>query len=218
MIGDGPTTDLAVSDVLKDFDFFQTLFWIIPGTFMVLFRSFAIRGSFPPLKKDDLSTLFLGSVVYAFLLILFGLNLSERNVWTKLHPVLWLLVLIFIPAVIGFLMGLLEASDRIGRGLRYLGITLPSPEPTAWENLFGDLEINAVLLVTLKDGVEVFGRWLGGRSGSAASTDAKIRDLYLAEIGSINARGQYVPKTPRRGVYIAPEEIRWIEVIEPSSP
>ena len=51
---------------LKDFDFFQTLFWIIPGTSMVLLRSFALRGSFPPFKKDDLATFVLGSVVYAF--------------------------------------------------------------------------------------------------------------------------------------------------------
>jgi hypothetical protein len=206
-----------VSDALKDFDFFQTLFWIIPGTFIVLFRSFALRGSFPPLKKDDLSTLVLGSVVYAFLLILFGLNLSDKNVWTKLHPFPWLLVLIFIPAAIGFLLGWLEGSDRVGRGLRYFGMAIPSPEPTAWENLFGDLRINAVLLVTLKDDVQVFGRWLGGRWGSAASNDTEVRDLYLAEIGSIDECGQYIAKTPQRGIYIAPEEIRWIEVIEPNS-
>lgn len=182
---------------------------------MVLFRSFALRGSFPPLKKDDLSTLVLGSVVYAFLLILFGLNLSDKDVWTKLHPLAWLLLLLFIPAGTGFLLGWLEGSDLVGRALRYFGMAMPSPEPTAWENLFGDLRINAVLLVTLKDDVQVFGRWLGGRWGSAASNDATIRDLYLAEIGSIDATGQYVPKTPRRGIYIAPEEIRWIEVIEP---
>jgi hypothetical protein len=209
------TTDLAVSEALKDFNFFQTLFWVIPGTFMVLFRSFALRGSFPPLKKDDLSTLVLGSVVYAFLLILFQLNLSDKNVWTKLHPVVWLLVLIVSPAVIGFLLGWLEGSDLVGRGLRYAGMAIPSPEPTAWENLFGDLRINAVLLVTLKDDVHVFGRWLGGRWGSAASNDTKVRDLYLAEIGTINKHGQYVAQEPRRGIYIAPEEIRWIEVIEP---
>jgi hypothetical protein len=206
-----------MSDALKDFDFFQTLFWIIPGTFMVLLRSFALRGSFPPFKKDDLATFVLGSVVYAFLLMLFGLNLSDKNVWTKLHPFLWLFVLFFIPAAIGFLLGWLEGSDRVGRGLRHLGMALPSPEATAWENLFGDLRINAVLLVTLKDDVQVFGRWLGGRRGSAASMDTEVRDLYLAEIGSIDECGQYVPKTPQRGIYIAPEEIRWIEVIEPNS-
>jgi len=181
---------------------------------MVLLRSFALRGSFPPLKKDDLSTLLLGSVVYAFFLILFGINLTDTDVWKGLSPALWIAILIIIPAIIGFALGLLEASDTIGRQLRRWGIALPSPEPTAWENMFRELGINSILLVTLKDGAHVFGRWVGGRGGSVASTDAQIHDLYLAEIGSINAHGQYVPKAPRRGAYIAAQEIRWIEVVE----
>lgn len=205
-----------MSDLLKDLDLFKILFWIVPGAFMVLFRSFAIRGAFPALNKDDAATLLLGSVVYSFLLILFGIDLSAKDIWKAFPPLAWIGMLIVVPGAIGFGFGLLEASDIIGRGLRSHGVRLPSPESTAWESLFRELGPNAVLIVTLKDGAHVFGRWIGGRGGSAASADPRTRDLYLAEIGSINAHGEYVSHTPPRGAYIAAEEIRSIEVIKVS--
>src|SRR3954469_363570 len=111
------------------------------------------------------------------------------------------------------LLGFLEASDAIGYSLRSLGVRLPSPDATAWETAFREIGTGAVLLVSLKDGAQVFGRWLGGRGASAASSDAKTMDLYLGEIGTINGQGQYVAKSPRRGAYISSTEIRWIEVI-----
>jgi Family of unknown function (DUF6338) len=199
-----------MSEWLKDFDSFKILFWAVPGAFIVLARSFAIRGSFPAFDKDNTATLVLGSVVYAFLLILFGVDLSAKDVWQLFHPAVWGILLIVIPSALGFALGLLEANDVVGRQLRAWGLRLPSPDATAWETLFRELDANAVLLVTLKDGAAVFGRWVGS---SAASAESDVRDLYLGEIGSINARGEYVPKTPRRGAYIAAEEIRWIEII-----
>ena len=68
-------------------------------------------------------------------------------------------------------------------------------------------------IVTLKDGNTVTGRWVGGRHGSASSSDPKIMDLYIAQIGAIDAHGAYAPHEPQRGAYIAPGEIRFIEVI-----
>jgi Family of unknown function (DUF6338) len=197
-------------DVLKEFDSLKVLLWIVPGAFMVLLRSFAMRGAFPSLGKDDLSTLLLGSVTYSFLLTLFGLDLRATDVWTRLSPLTWFFVLLAIPAVIGFLLGLFEVSDIVGRFLRARGIRLPSPHPTAWETVFDEIETNAVLIVTLKDSSPVYGRWV---EGSASSTDTKKLDLYIGEIGALNAQGQYVPKQPTRGAYIAAGEIRFIEII-----
>ncbi len=102
----------------------------------------------------------------------------------------------------GLGLGILGASDAIGRMFRRIGIRLPSPGATAWETMFRELSTNAVFLVTLKDGTLVCGRWVGGKLGSAASTDVKTLDLYLGEIGTIDAQGSYVPKTPQRGAYI----------------
>jgi hypothetical protein len=110
-------------------------------------------------------------------------------------------------------LGIFEASDAVGRAFRHLGIRLPSPDATAWETMFRELKSGAVLLVRLKDGTTVFGRWSGGKGGSASSTDAKTMDLYLSEIGTIDDKGNYVPQRPRRGAYIVAGEIRFFEVI-----
>lgn len=201
-----------MDDALKGFDLFQVLFWIVPGTFLALFRSFAIRGSFPPLGKDDLATLILGSAVYALLLILLGLDLSVKDAWKQLSPFVWFLLLVVLPALLGLLLGLFEASDFIGRKLRSWGVVIPSPDATAWEGLFRALPRNAVLLVSLKDGADVFGRWVGGAVSSSASAE-ETRDLYLAETGAIDAAGNYTPHSPKRGAYIAADQIRCIEII-----
>ena len=55
-------------DLLKQFDATAVLLWVVPGAFIALFRSFAIRGNFPPVGKDDVAALLLGSVVYYFVI------------------------------------------------------------------------------------------------------------------------------------------------------
>jgi Family of unknown function (DUF6338) len=202
----------SVADVLKDFDALKILLWVVPGAFIALFRSFAMRGTFPTIGKDDVAAFALGSVIYYFVILLFTSRVGfgaapAQSGWVSF------IVLILVPAIAGMLLGLLEASDAIGRFLRKVGIRLPSPDATAWETLFREVPTNAVLLVTLKDGNTVAGRWIGGRGGSASSSDAKIMDLYLGQIGAINHHGQYVPHSPQRGAYFAASEIRFIEVI-----
>jgi hypothetical protein len=122
-------------------------------------------------------------------------------------------VIVVAPTLTGMALGLLEASDAIGLALRKIGIRLPSPDATAWETMFREMSGGAILTVTLKDGTQVTGRWTGGKGGSASSSDAKIMDLYLGEIGRINGHGTYVPFPRRRGAYLAASEIRFIEVV-----
>ena len=202
-----------MSEILKDFDAVKVLVWVVPGAFITLFRSFGMRGRFPTVGKDDVATFVLGTVIYYFVVRLFTSSFdltgtADKSGWA------WFFILIFIPAAAGLLLGLLEASDAIGGVLRKIGIRLPSPDATAWETLFRELPTNSLLLVTLKDGTTVVGRWVGGRGGSASSDDAKIMDLYLGEIGKI-VRNRYVPKVPRRGAYFSSGEVRFIEVIVP---
>ena len=202
-------------EALKDFELTKLLLWVVRGAFIALSRSFALRGSFPSITKDDIAVLILGSVIYDFILMLLavGINPNLESRRDLFSPLLWFIVIVVIPVIIGFVLGLAEASDYIGRQLRKTGICLPSPDPSAWATMFHDLKPNTVLVLTLKDGTTVFGRWIGGEWGSASSTDTGILDLYLGEIGSIDNEGKYVPKQPRRGAYLAPGEVRFIEVI-----
>lgn len=199
-------------DALKDFDFAKIMLWLVPGAMIVLFRSFAMRGSFPSISKDDVAAFIIGSVIYAFLVILCATSPGSRQ-QPQFSALASLVVLVLLPALLGLGLGLLEASDSIGVLFRKAGIRLPSPDATAWETVFRELGTGAVLLVTLKDGARVFGRWVGGRGGSAASTDSKTMDLYLGEIGSISDAGDYDPINPRRGIYIAASEIRYVEIV-----
>jgi hypothetical protein len=203
-----------VGEILKDFDAVKVLVWVVPGAFIALFRSFGMRGRFPTVSKDDVAAFVLGTVIYYFVIRLFTSSFdltgtADKSGWA------WFFILIFIPAAAGLLLGVLEASDAIGRALRKIGIRLPSPDATAWETLFRELPANTLLLVTLKDGTTVVGRWVGGHGGSASSDDAKTMDLFLGEIGEIDRRNHYIPKQPRRGVYFSASEIRFIEVIVP---
>jgi len=200
-------------DVLKDFDAVKALIWVVPGAMIALFRSFAMRGSFPGVTKDDVAAFVIGSVIYAFLIVLGTGGLSLIGTQSQFSPWIGFVVLLLVPAIAGLGLGLIEASDAVGFSFRKIGIRLPSPDATAWETVFRELESGAVLLVTLKDGAKVFGRWVGGRGGSAASTDAKTTDLYLGEIGLVSDAGQYVAIMPRRGIYLAAAEIRYIEIV-----
>jgi hypothetical protein len=198
-------------DFLKDIDTLKVLVWVVPGAFITLFRSYAIRGSFPTVGKDDFAVFALGSVIYYFIVRLFSVDTNFVD--TTASDWRTFAIIILIPAVVGFLLGMLEVRDLIGRFIRSVGIPIPAPDATAWEALFRDMPADAVLLVTLKNGSVVAGRWVPGRRGSAASSDNKTMDLYLGQVGAIKRGRTYVPFHPRRGMYVAAGEIRFIEVI-----
>jgi hypothetical protein len=153
-------------DALKDIDVVRVSLWVIPGAFIALFRSFAMRGSFPSISKDDIAALILGSVTYYYIVVIAsGFDATAHAIEFDFTPRVWFFLLIVIPAVVGACLGLLEASDAVGHSLRYVGIRLPSPHATAWETMFRELSTGSVLLVTLQDGTNVFGRWNGGKGG-----------------------------------------------------
>lgn len=197
-----------MEDVLK-IDIVKVLFFLAPGTFLALSRSFALRGSFPTFTKDDLGALVIGSAVYNTILLALGARLAGPDDVAALPHLYRLTLLVALPALLGVLLGYVEANDVVGRGVRRFGVRLPSPHPTAWETLFRELEPNSILLLTLQSNAIVCGRW---RDRSSSSTDVGTLDLYLDEIGSVTDAG-YEPHQPRRGAYISKGEIRSIEVI-----
>lgn len=197
-----------MEEILK-VDVLKVLFFLAPGTFLALARSFALRGAFPKFTKDDLGALVIGSAVYNTVLLALGMRMAGPDDAASLPHAHRLGLLVVAPALLGFFLGYVEANDLVGRCVRRFGIRLPSPHPTAWETLFRELEPNSILLLTLKNDSIVSGRW---RDRSSSSTDVEKLDLYLDEIGLITDAG-YDPLKPRRGAYISQGEIRSIEVI-----
>ena len=202
-------------DWAKEFDYAKVMIWVVPGLLFVLFRSFAIRGAFPAVTKDDIAAFLLASVLYNFFIsaAVFRAALNPIGWSQGWSFLLWLVVLCALPVIAGFLIGLFEVSDVTGRLLRRMGVVFPSPTPTAWETLFKELKRGSVLIVTLKDGTVVYGRWIGGTRLSSASTDPSIMDLFIAEIGTLDCQDRYIPKSPQRGIYVPASELRSIEVV-----
>ena len=198
-------------DWLKDLDPVKVLIWVAPGAFIALFRSFFLKGSFPEIGKDDVGVFILGSVIYRFAAL--GLvsdndlaHLSDRG-W------FWFVSLGLVPALLGFGLGMFEASDATGKFMRWCRIPMPTPTPSVWNTAFRALPTDTFLVVVLKDGTMYYGRWARGLVPSSASSDSGNQDIFIGETGTLDAQGQYVAMAPKRGVYIAASEVRTIEII-----
>jgi hypothetical protein len=198
-------------DWLKDLDPVKVLLWVAPGAFISMFRSFFLKGSFPTIGKDDLAAFVLGSVVYRFLVLGFltqeGIAKLSTNGW------FWFFFVGVGPSVLGFGLGMLEASDWIGQLVRSWGVIMPTPTPSAWNTVFRALPADTFVIAVLKDGTTFYGRWAKGSVPSSASSDGSNQDIYIGETGDLNAQGQYISSLPKRGVYVAASEVRTIEVI-----
>ena len=207
-----------MEDLFKSFDAAAILYWVVPGAFFILFRSFALKGAFPALGKDDVVAFIIVSVLYWWLAIWAFATFAggPPNFAQDFAGARSIVTLVAAPALLGALVGLFERRDGAGRLLRVLGVRFLSPYATAWESVAVNLPPGAVLIVHLKDAEPVVGRWTNAQIGSAASTDREVRDLYLDEIGAI-AGNNYLPFSPARGAYIAPDQIQFIEVVTPAA-
>ncbi|THD44176.1 MAG: hypothetical protein E7774_11125 [Bradyrhizobium sp.] len=203
-----------MDDLFKTFDALAILYWVVPGAFFILFRAFALKGSFPSLGKDDVVPFIIVSVLYWYLLIwvfaaFFGVPDLYRQYLTGVQSIV---ALVAVPSLLGVGAGLIERGDVVGRLLRAHGVGFLSPYATAWESLVVNLPAGSVLIVHLKDAEPIVGRWVNAQFGSAGSTDKEVRDLYLDEIGAVTG-DNYQPFTPTRGAYVAADQIQFIEVI-----
>jgi len=203
-----------MEDLFKSFDAVAILDWIVPGVFFILFRSFALKGAFPSLGREDLVAFIIVSVLYWYLVIWASATFLDdpQAFRQRLAGPESIVALVAIPAVAGAAAGLFERRDVVGRLLRAFGVRFLSPFATAWESVVVNLPPGSVLIVHLKDAQPIIGRWTNAQIGSAASTDKEVRDLYLDEIGAV-VGANYQPFAPVRGAYISADQIQFIEVI-----
>jgi hypothetical protein len=88
--------------------------------------------------------------------------------------------------------------------------TPTDPFPSAWDYQFSRINEPLWILVTLKDGSQVAGRF--GRN-SLASLEPSERDLYIDSVYQVLEDNPWQPVTETFGILIKAEEIRYIEFL-----
>lgn len=122
----------------------------------------------------------------------------------------WFFIIFVSPVVFGALLGALSQRNTVRRLLDRLGIYTVHPIPAAWDYFFSTTG-PVWVLVTLKDGSAVAGRF-GGRS--FASSDSAERDLFVESIYRVEEHGTWTEVPLNAGIWIRGDEIRHIEFWE----
>jgi hypothetical protein len=125
--------------------------------------------------------------------------------------VIFLLIIFISPFFLGLIFGVTSQQQLVERGLENLGFRMLSGFPTAWDYKFGRINEPLWVLVTLKDGSEVVGRF--GKN-SFASSESSERDLYIESVYQVLEDNPWQPVTATSGILIKAEEIRYIEFLK----
>lgn len=177
---------------------------LAPGLIISAIRTRAITGLLPDLKERLLAYGVISTAYFAAVTPLFhiqgGVTLPDWS-WNLLH-------LTVVPFLIGVASAYAYQHRLSYRLAETVKLHLAHHLPAAWDYAFqqrGD----SFLLVTLKDGTQVAGRW---GDGSFASSSKEERDLLLSEVWQLNASGQpWTSVNPTRSVLITGSEIRFVE-------
>lgn len=176
---------------------------LAPGLIISAIRTRAITGSLPDLKERILAYGVISTAYFAVVTPLFhvqaGIALSGW-LWSLLH-------LALVPLLIGVAAAYAYQHRLSYRVADRIGLHLAHHLPAAWDFAF-EQRPDSFVLVTLKDGTQVAGRW---GSGSFASSSKEERDLLLAELWQVNDAGAWTASIPLRSILITGAEIRFIE-------
>jgi len=135
-----------------------------------------------------------------------------RSEWLAVRPVLsavlWTVIILFGPVLLGFGLGYASQKEWPRRVLQRLGLQPVHVMPTTWDLQFGRMNEPHWVLVTMKDGSQVAG-YFGGRS--CASSDPPWGDLYIEQVMSVPAKGRWRMGPKGTSILISGGEIRYIE-------
>ena len=191
------------------------LICVVPGLIITWVRSQFLDGRI----KSNLTTV-LSYISVSFIYNVFAYPIIAKQFKSTNHfdfltwiandfnSCIWLLVIIAIPAFIGFLCGLEAQYDCIYKLLRKFGLNIVHPIQTAWNWKFRNFNEHRAI-ITFTNG-DVIGGCFGKRSFISSNPDEK--DLYIAKIYNIKDDGTW-NLIPRRGILIAAGEVSSIEFI-----
>ena len=194
-------------DVIKDFNLWAIVAYLLPGLFIVQSRSLAARAQLAPVTKDSAFAALIVTVLYTLALWFFGVAVQTPSTIFGLEGNTLLKYFILIPIAIGSVFGLLERFGILQRFFLNFGINLPSPIETVWLEVFSRQEIGTYMIVVMKDG-RVYNTMV--TEDSKFSSNPQGNDLYLGQTFSVE---NWTPSNPRRGVYIRGSEVASIEII-----
>jgi uncharacterized protein DUF6338 len=194
-------------DVIKDFNFWAIIAYLLPGILIVQARSFAALAQPAAIGKDSLVAAVIVTVLYLLVLWFAGIALQSPTSISGLEPYTLLRWFVLLPIGIGFVFGLLERLGVLQRFFLRFGINLPSPIETVWLEVFSQQPVGTYMIVVMKDG-RVYNTMV--TDDSKFSSNPQGNDLYLGQTFSVD---NWTPSNPRRGVYIRGSEIQSIEII-----
>jgi hypothetical protein len=147
---------------LEKIDSLQTAFYVlafvVPGFIWHSVLAQFVRQKEQEEKVFLVRCFTLSCINYAFCsglvyLLLYGRYLQTRPIWGAL---VWLVILLVMPAVMGVLSGILIQRGALTNWLSRIGVERSSVIPTAWDVRFGDIA-EVWMIVTMTDGSTVAG-------------------------------------------------------------
>lgn len=188
--------------------------FLVPG-FLVAFWV----NLFVPLRPGSDNKNFITYLLMSLLVYLPALAyLGWQGKLPYLHSFRQMMLLMFIFLLaIPFLWGwglskLVHGQAIWGLAERILKVKAVHPVASAWDRVF-QRDDNPWLLVTLKDGRQLGGRW---DEKAVASSDNAERDLFLQDVYEIHADGEWKSSGTSLGILIKADQIGLIEFIRPA--
>lgn len=177
---------------------------LVPGLVIVFVREQFVTGRASTNPQAFLRYIAISAVYY--LLVLFSIDEIgiEGSILSK--PLAWLVVILFIPAVLGALLGYWAQKQCASRLAGLLNVYMVQAAPTAWDWKFAGAEEQWVL-VTLKDGSQYAG-FLG--ADSFVSSDLNEQDIYIEKVYNLGERNVWID-CGSKGVLIGADQVKSIE-------
>ncbi|MEC2131620.1 DUF6338 family protein [Brevibacillus centrosporus] len=187
-----------------------TILLVIPGFSM----SFAY-GIFVPQRDKVYQPAFLRFLFFSCVnfVIWWPLiyRLTKETYWID-HPYRWSFVIIAIliisPFVIGGVIGFATRKEWFRKIQAKLKIDTIHPIPTAWDYI---MDKPSWLIVTLKDGGVIYGRYSANSFASSVPTE---KDIFIEKIYVPSESGEWVPVERSAGMWIPGDQIAHIEFVQ----
>lgn len=179
---------------------------LAPG-FLIMFvrRQFAV-GKPPSFQDRAVTYVAISAVYFAVAVPLFQYLQNQHRLLTQAAD---FFKFFGLPVAIGLGMALLMTRRTLDRVWQWFGLKPIHHIPSAWDYVFGKLQEASWVIVTLKDGSQVAGKY---DAGSFASSDCDERDLYISDVWEVSNDGVWSRPATAKGILLCGVDIRIVEI------